>query len=96
MKKTAPLRWLMDTFCLHLRVQPGRLSFIFDANRVSRCDTPADVSDTKDIVFFFFSLSTLIVRIFHQLRMQDQDEIDVLVRLLCSFVSPLLFCLRCV
>ncbi len=87
MKKTTHLRELIEPFGRVLGVDPLRFCFLFDDSRIYLENTPGDVSDTQEIGFLFLSHNTDF-RIFHQLGMQDDDEIDANVRFPCSFVPP--------
>ncbi len=52
-KKTTPLRELMEAYCSHVGVQTADFRFSFGSHRIRPEDTPESVSDTKEICFSF-------------------------------------------
>mmetsp|Transcript_6554 Transcript_6554/g.15164 ORF Transcript_6554/g.15164 Transcript_6554/m.15164 type:complete len:94 (+) Transcript_6554:40-321(+) len=42
-KKTTPLRRLMETYCERLSIQMGNVIFLFDGQRLNPAQTPAEL-----------------------------------------------------
>lgn len=74
-KRTTPLKKLMDAFCERQGKQLSTVRFLFDGTRVRPEDTPDSVSVDSTAIFEHRSLITR--RITRQLDMADGDTLEV-------------------